>query len=72
MAQEVERVFPELVTQKDHGTLENRRFLNYEGLIPVLVEAIKTQQRMIESQNTEMMKMKRELFPEFASTRFFE
>jgi hypothetical protein len=42
IAQEVESVFPELVS-----TLTGRKFVSYQGLIPVLIEAIKEQQAQI-------------------------
>lgn len=43
IAQEVEQVYPELV-----GENEGFKTTNYIGLVPVLIEAVKTQQRMIE------------------------
>jgi len=43
-AQEVRKVFPELVSEDKDGNLS----LNYIGLIPVLVESIKEQQKQIE------------------------
>jgi len=43
IAQEVEKVFPELV--KEHG---DNKSLNYNGLIGVLIEAVKEQQKQIE------------------------
>ncbi len=45
IAQEIERVYPELVTTHENGL----KTVNYQGLIPVLIEAIKEQQAMIES-----------------------
>lgn len=44
MAQEVQQLFPELVKENEKGTLS----VNYMGLIPVLIEAIKEQQKEIE------------------------
>lgn len=46
IAQDVQEVFPELVTesQDEQGTLS----VNYQGLIPVLINAIKEQQKEIE------------------------
>src|SRR6185436_455303 len=41
LAQEVREVFPELVTEDDKGLLS----VNYSGLIPVLIESIKEQQK---------------------------
>ncbi len=45
IAQEVETVFPELVREDFDG----KKAVNYSGLIPVLLEAIKEQQSQIES-----------------------
>ena len=44
IAQEVQAVFPELVTEDEQGMLS----LNYIGLVPVLIEATKTQQTQID------------------------
>jgi len=43
IAQEVETVLPQLVTENDHKSV------NYNGLIGVLIEAVKEQQKQIES-----------------------
>ncbi|MFQ5633299.1 MAG: tail fiber domain-containing protein, partial [bacterium] len=43
IAQEVEEVFPELV----RSGLNGMKSIDYNGLIPVLVEAIKEQQKQI-------------------------
>jgi hypothetical protein len=45
LAQEIQRIFPELVKQAgdDEGTLS----VNYQGLIPILINAIKEQQEQI-------------------------
>lgn len=45
IAQEIEKVFPNLVSKDDRGYL----MVNYEGLIPVLTEAIKEQQTEIDN-----------------------
>jgi hypothetical protein len=46
LAQEIQKIFPELVKQSgdDKGTLS----VNYQGLIPILINAIKEQQKQIE------------------------
>ena len=44
IAQDVEKVLPALVNEKRNGT----KAVNYSGLIPVLLEAIKEQQSQIE------------------------
>lgn len=54
IAQELEAQFPEIV---DTDTLGNK-FVNYEGLIPYLVEAIKEQQQLIESLSEKMKESK--------------
>ncbi len=45
IAQEVEMVLPELVKKKKDGY----KAVNYDGLIPVLIEGIKEQQKVIEN-----------------------
>ncbi len=47
IAQELEKVFPELVKINEDGY----RRVNYQGFIPVLIEAIKEQQMMINALN---------------------
>lgn len=49
-AQEVQKVFPELVKENEFGYLS----LNYIGLIPVLVEALKEQETKIENLEKEL------------------
>jgi hypothetical protein len=44
LAQEVQKVFPQLVRQTAEGNLS----VNYTGLIPVLIEALKEQQKQID------------------------
>jgi hypothetical protein len=44
IAQELEQVYPELVTTKENGF----KAVNYAQLVPVLVEALKEQQAMLE------------------------
>ncbi|MGO4819187.1 tail fiber domain-containing protein [Flavobacterium sp. W22_SRS_FP1] len=44
LAQDIQKVFPELVSQVDKNTLG----VNYQGLVPVLINAIKEQQNEIE------------------------
>ena len=45
LAQEVQKNYPQLVKQNDQGELS----VNYSGLIPVLLEGIKEQQKQIET-----------------------
>jgi flagellar biosynthesis chaperone FliJ len=47
LAQEVKQVLPDLVREDKNGTLS----VNYQGMVPVLVEAIKEQQKQIDEQN---------------------
>lgn len=56
-AQEVQEVFPELVRKNEDGYIN----VNYTGLIPVLVEAIKEQDAVIEELQSEFANMKTEL-----------
>ena len=49
IAQDVEKVFPELV-----GENEGYKTTNYIGLIPVLIEALKEQQQMIDDLKTQI------------------
>ena len=44
IAQDVEKIFPELVTTDNNGY----KSVNYTGLIPVMIESIKTLQKEIE------------------------
>ena len=46
LAQEVQKAFPELV--KKSGDEEGTLSVNYQGMIPVLINAIKEQQREID------------------------
>jgi len=52
IAQDVEKVYPELV-----GENEGYKTTNYIGLIPVLIEALKDQQKIIEQQNTNIKEL---------------
>ncbi|MCP9756837.1 hypothetical protein EGI26_16855 [Lacihabitans sp. CCS-44] len=51
IAQEVEKVYPEAVFEIEQGGLKGVR---YDDLIPVLLEALKTQQRQIEALQKQM------------------
>ncbi len=46
LAQEVQQVYPDLVKTNTNGNLS----VNYSGLIPVLIEAVKDQQKQIDEQ----------------------
>ena len=53
IAQDLEKVYPELVTTNDKGY----KTVDYMKLTPVLLEAIKEQQKMIESQNSRIKRL---------------
>ena len=46
LAQEIQEVFPELVSEDDNEMLA----VNYQGLVPVLINALKEQDKIIKSQ----------------------
>jgi len=48
IAQDLKEVFPELVEEAPYKDNQTRFVVNYTGLIPVLIEAVKEQQEMIE------------------------
>lgn len=55
LAQEVQKVFPELVSESHTGMLQ----VNYLGLIPYLIESVKSQQTAVEKlqdQNSQLIK----------------
>lgn len=49
LAQEIETILPELVTSHKGTDFEDERSVNYLGVIPVLIQAIKEQQAQIDS-----------------------
>ena len=55
-AQEIQKVFPELVSEDDNEMLA----VNYQGLVPVLINALKEQQSEID----ELKEMVQELISE--------
>ena len=56
LAQDIQEVFPELVTTDDNDMLA----VNYQGLVPVLINALKEQQVEIETQQAEIDKLKKQ------------
>ena len=54
IAQEVEKVLPSVIHKDDNGYYS----MNYNALIPVLTEAMKEQQKMIEQQQKEIDELK--------------
>ncbi|MEZ0609572.1 tail fiber domain-containing protein [Fibrella sp. WM1] len=57
LAQEVEQVLPEAVSENADGV----KFLNYDGVLPLLTEAIKEQQALIKSQSALIEQLRREV-----------
>lgn len=57
LAQEVKEVFPELVYEDKDGSLS----VDYIGLIPIIVEAVKSQNQLINDQNNVISELKSEL-----------
>ena len=49
LAQDIEKVFPELVTETN-----DIKSVNYQGLVPVLINAMKEQDEVIRSQNKQL------------------
>jgi hypothetical protein len=54
LAQEIKQVFPELVSEDDNEMLA----VNYQGLVPVLINAIKEQNNKISNQQFEIDRLK--------------
>ena len=54
LAQDIQEVFPELVSEDNEGMLS----VNYQGLIPVLINALKEQEAKIVKQQTEITRLK--------------
>jgi len=55
LAQEVQKLFPELVAENKEGILA----VNYSGLIPVIIESIKEQQKIIEKQQKQIDELRK-------------
>jgi hypothetical protein len=56
LAQDIEKVFPELVTETN-----DIKSVNYQGLVPVLINAMKEQQDEINSYKTELSNQRKEI-----------
>ena len=54
LAQDIKEVFPELVTEDDNEMLA----VNYQGLVPVLINALKEQQSEIDTYRDEVSELK--------------
>jgi hypothetical protein len=57
IAQEVKEIFPEVVSQDKGGYY----YVSYDGLIPVLIEGLKEQQKTIEGQAISIQDLKQQL-----------
>ena len=58
LAQEVEQVVPEAVSQSPQGDFKT---VNYDALIPLLIEAMKEQQTQIEKQQQQLMEQQSQI-----------
>ena len=56
LAQDIEKVFPELVSES-HGI----KSVNYQGLVPVLINALKEQDAMMKEQESRLSKQQSEI-----------
>ena len=56
LAQDIENVFPELVSES-HGV----KSVNYQGLVPVLINALKEQDAMMKEQDSRLSKQQNEI-----------
>ena len=56
LAQDIEKVFPELVSES-HGV----KSVNYQGLVPVLINALKDQDAMMKEQDNRLSKQQSEI-----------
>lgn len=52
LAQDIEKVFPELVSESN-----GVKSVNYQGLVPVLINALKEQEEKIKSQENKLLKL---------------
>ena len=57
LAQEIQEVFPELVTEDGNEMLA----VNYQGLVPVLINALKEQDKIIKSQEERLTNIENQL-----------
>ena len=57
MAQDIQKVFPELVSTDDKEMLA----VNYQGLVPVLINALKEQDAKMKEQDAKMKEQEKRL-----------
>lgn len=50
VAKDLEKVLPELVTKGDNGN----SYINYNGFVPIIIEAMKEQEKVIDSQEAQI------------------
>ena len=55
LAQEIKEVFPELVTKDENENLA----VNYQGLVPVLINALKEQESKIQEQDERIKRLEK-------------
>ena len=60
LAQDIQEVFPELVSEDNEGMLS----VNYQGLIPVLINALKEQEQKFQAQEERLKTLERILYKE--------
>ena len=58
LAQDIEKVFPELVSEESHGV----KSVNYQGLVPILINALKEQDEKMKSQQSQIDEVRKLLF----------
>jgi hypothetical protein len=56
LAQDIEKVFPELVSESN-----GVKSVNYQGLVPVLINALKEQDSKMKEQDTKLIKQQAEI-----------
>jgi hypothetical protein len=55
LAQEIKKVFPELVTEDENEILA----VNYQGLVPVLINALKEQENKVQEQEERIKRLEK-------------
>jgi hypothetical protein len=55
LAQEIKEVFPELVTEDENENLA----VNYQGLVPVLINALKEQENKVQEQEERIKRLEK-------------
>jgi hypothetical protein len=64
IAEEVGKVIPEVVVYEENG--EEATAVDYAGLVPVLIEAVKEQQQLLEEKDAQIAALKQEKDAEIA------